>query len=30
MRRARETAECIGAVTRLPIQADARLRERLN
>jgi broad specificity phosphatase PhoE len=30
MRRARETAECIAAVTRLSIQADARLRERLN
>ena len=30
MRRALETAECIAAVTRLAIQADARLRERLN
>jgi hypothetical protein len=30
MRRARETAESIAAVTSLPIQADARLRERLN
>jgi broad specificity phosphatase PhoE len=30
MRRARETAECIAAVTGLAVQADARLRERLN
>jgi broad specificity phosphatase PhoE len=30
MRRARETAACIGAVTLLAIQTDARLRERLN
>ena len=29
-RRARETAECIAAVTGLAIHADARLRERLN
>ena len=30
MRRARETAACIVAVTGLPVQADARLREWLN
>ena len=30
MRRARETADCIAAVTGLPVQSDARLRERLN
>jgi broad specificity phosphatase PhoE len=30
MRRARETAGCIAAVTGLTVQADARLRERLN
>jgi broad specificity phosphatase PhoE len=30
MRRAQETAECIAAVTGLAVQADARLRERLN
>jgi broad specificity phosphatase PhoE len=30
MRRARETAECIAAVTGLAVQTDARLRERLN
>ena len=30
MRRARETADCIGAVTGLAVQPDARLRERLN
>lgn len=30
MRRARETAGCIAAVTGLAVQADARLRERLN
>jgi broad specificity phosphatase PhoE len=30
MRRARETAECIATVTGLAVQADARLRERLN
>jgi broad specificity phosphatase PhoE len=30
MRRARETAECIAAVTGLAVQADARLRERVN
>lgn len=30
IRRARETAECIAAVTGLAAQADARLRERLN
>ena len=30
MRRARETAECIAAVTGLAVQADAGLRERLN
>jgi broad specificity phosphatase PhoE len=29
-RRARETAGCIAAVTGLAVQADARLRERLN
>jgi broad specificity phosphatase PhoE len=30
MRRARETADCIAAVTGLAVQPDARLRERLN
>src|SRR5260370_17885637 len=30
MRRARETAGCIASVTGLTVQADARLRERLN
>ena len=30
LRRARETAECIAAVTGLAVQPDARLRERLN
>jgi broad specificity phosphatase PhoE len=30
MRRAQETAECLAAVTGLAVQADARLRERLN
>ncbi len=30
MRRARETADCIAAVTGLAVQSDARLRERLN
>jgi broad specificity phosphatase PhoE len=30
MRRARETAKCIAAVTRLAVQTDVRLRERLN
>jgi broad specificity phosphatase PhoE len=30
MRRARETAECIAAVSGLAVQTDARLRERLN
>lgn len=30
LRRARETAECIASVTKLPVQPDARLRERLN
>jgi broad specificity phosphatase PhoE len=30
MRRAQETAGCIASVTRLPVQTDARLRERLN
>ena len=30
MRRARETADCIAAVTVLAVQPDARLRERLN
>jgi broad specificity phosphatase PhoE len=30
MRRARETADCIASVTGLAVQADARLRERLN
>ena len=30
MRRARETAGCIAAVTGLAVQSDARLRERLN
>jgi broad specificity phosphatase PhoE len=30
MRRARETAECIASVTGLAVQAEARLRERLN
>ena len=29
-RRARETADCIAAVTGLAVQPDARLRERLN
>ena len=30
VRRARETAECISSITGLAVQADARLRERLN
>ena len=30
MRRARETADCIASVTGLAVQADARLRERMN
>jgi broad specificity phosphatase PhoE len=30
MRRARETAGCSASVTGLAVQADARLRERLN
>ena len=30
MRRARETAGCIASVTGLTVQADTRLRERLN
>jgi broad specificity phosphatase PhoE len=30
MRRARETADCIAAVTGLAVQPDARLEERLN
>jgi broad specificity phosphatase PhoE len=30
MRRARETAGCIASVTGLAVQADVRLRERLN
>jgi broad specificity phosphatase PhoE len=30
MRRARETADCIAAVTGLAVQPDARLRKRLN
>ena len=30
LRRARETADLIGAVTGLPVQLDARLRERMN
>ncbi len=30
MRRAQETAGCIATVTGLPVQTDARLRERLN
>jgi hypothetical protein len=30
IRRARETARCIASVTGLTVQADARLRERLN
>jgi broad specificity phosphatase PhoE len=30
MRRARETADCIAAVTGLAAQPDARLQERLN
>jgi broad specificity phosphatase PhoE len=30
MRRARQTADCIAAVTGLAVQPDARLRERLN
>ena len=29
-RRAQETAGCIASVTGLPVQADARLKERLN
>jgi broad specificity phosphatase PhoE len=30
MRRAQETAGCIASVTRLAVQSDVRLRERLN